>query len=165
MHSEHIIHPLDFLQIQLFDSLQNFIQISFFVGISGVDFWYSINAICDLYGLDTISDEINLVVQSAFQFALTDRMSLNDKDLVQVITSIDGSHGVRSLRTVFSEKILYPLNETVLSKLFASPKESFSDVYISVEVRTWSPSLHIAEDVRTTVIFLSLNIIRMLHLQ
>ena len=103
-------------------------------------------------------------MQSAFQFALTDRMSLNDKDLVQVITSIDGSHGVRSLRTVYAEKILYPLNETVLSKLFASPKESSSDVYISVEVRTWSPSLRMAEDVRTKVIFLSFNVIRMLHL-
>ena len=114
--------------------------------------------------MDTISDDVNLVVQSAFQFALTDRLSLNDKDLVQVITSIDGSHTARSLRMVVAKERAYPLNETVLSQLFASSKESSSDIYASVEVRSWSPSLRIAEDVRTKLNFLSLKETRKLYL-
>ena len=107
---------------------------------------------------------MNLVVQSAFQFALTDRLSLNDKDLVQVITSIDGSHTARSLRMVVAKERAYPLNETVLSQLFTSSKESSSDIYASVEVRSWSPSLRIAEDVRTKLNFLILKETRKLHL-
>lgn len=125
-----------------------FLSLSFIEGAPGIDYWYSVDSICDLYGLESISDDVNLIAQSAFQFALTDRMELMDRDSVQIITSTDNANTVRSLRTVFSHEMRYPFNETFLIGLFPTPTDSSEDVYSTIQVRTWSPSLSIAQDVR-----------------
>ena len=58
-----------------------------------MDYWYAVNTECNLYGISEISDNINLSIQSAFQFALTDGMKAKDRGLVAVLTN---SNVVRS---------------------------------------------------------------------
>ena len=135
-----------------------------------MDYWYAVNTECNLYGISEISDNINLSIQSAFQFALTDGMKAKDRGLVAVLTN---SNGVRSSGFYHLDNIDKggnidknlseskpepelgsepgPDSGIAEGTIISSHEDQSTEVYTSVAVRTWSPSLKIAQNVGTTI--------------
>ena len=75
-------------------------------------------------------------------------MRARDRGLVAVLTD---TNLVRSLRSEVYAENLNILNETLVDKLFSSHKEHSTESFVPIEVRTWSPSLRIAQNVRIAV--------------